>query len=49
MGSGEGFTVWNFIVCTLTLNSKGYKSGRFRWSGHVFRMEENKKEVLSKF
>ena len=34
MGSGEGSTMRNFIVCTVI------KSRRLRWTGHVARMEE---------
>ena len=34
MGSGEGSTMRNFIVCTVI------KSRRLRWAGHVARMEE---------
>ena len=33
MGSGEGSTMRNFIVC---------KSRRLRWAGHVARMEEGR-------
>ena len=43
MGSGEGFTKRNFIVCTAQL----IKSRRLRWAGHVARIE--KVGVISKF
>ena len=36
MGSGEGSTMRNFIVCTVI------KSRRLRWTGHVARMEEGR-------
>ena len=36
MGSGEGFTMRNFIVCTIHL----IKPRTLRWAGHVARMEE---------
>ena len=38
MGSGEGSTMRNFIVCTIHL----IKSRRLRWTGHVARMEEGR-------
>ena len=41
MGSGEGSTMRNFIVCTLSPNVvRVIKSRRLRWPGHVARMEE---------
>ena len=42
MGSGEGFTIRNFIVCTVHLIVRVIKSRRLRWAGHVARMEEGK-------
>ena len=39
MGSGEGSTMRNFIVCTVHLV---IKSRRLRWAGHVVRMEEGR-------
>ena len=36
MGSGEGFTMRIFIVCT------DMKYKRLRWAGHVARMEEDR-------
>ena len=36
MGSGEGSTMRNFIVCTVRV----IKSRRLRWAGNVARMEE---------
>ena len=41
MGSGEGFTTRNFIVCTVHL-VRVIKYRRLRWAGHVARMEEGK-------
>ena len=35
MGSGEGSTIMNFIVCNI-------KSIRLRWAGHVARLEESR-------
>ena len=35
MRSGEGFTMRNFIVCTIHLIQSG-------WAGHVVRMEEGR-------
>ena len=41
MGSGEGFTMRNFIVCSVSTNIvRVIKSRRLRWAGHVARMEE---------
>ena len=40
MGSGEGSTIRNFIVCIAHLIYKVIKSRRLRWVGHVARMEE---------
>ena len=41
MGSGEGSTMRNFIVCTCSPNLvRAIKSRRLRWAGHVARMEE---------
>ena len=42
MGSGEGFTMRNFIVCTVHLIIKVIKSRRLRWTSHVARMEEGR-------
>ena len=39
MGSGEGSTMRNFIVCTV---HRVIKSRRLRWTGHVARMEEGR-------
>ena len=36
MGSGEGYTLWNFIVCTVQLIYPGI----LRWAVHVVRREE---------
>jgi len=41
MGSGEGSTMRNFIVCTVHL-VRVIKSRRLRWAGHVARMEEGR-------
>ena len=45
MGSGEGFTVRNFIVCTVHLINIVWviKSRRWRWAAHVARMEEGRR------
>ena len=40
MGSGEGSTTRNFVVCTVHLIVRIIKSRRLRWAGHVARMEE---------
>ena len=43
MGSGEGFTMRNFLVCTVPPNIvRVIKSIRLRWAGHVARMEEGR-------
>ena len=43
MGSGEGFTMRNFTVCTVPLNIvRVIKPRRLRWAGHVVRMEESR-------
>ena len=44
MGSREGFTMWNFIVCTVHLINivRVIKSRRLKWVGHVARMEEGR-------
>ena len=40
MGSGEGFTMRNFIVCTAAPNIvRVIKSRRLRCAGHLARME----------
>ena len=47
MGSGERFTMRNFIVCTVPPNIvRVIKSRILRWAGHAARME--KVGVLSK-
>ena len=40
MGCGEGFTMRNFIVCTVHLTVRVIKCRRLRWLGYVARMEE---------
>ena len=40
MGSGEGFMMGNFIVCTIHLVVRVIKSRKLGWAGHVARMEE---------
>ena len=40
MGSGEGSTMKNFIVCTVHLIVRVIKSRRLRSADHVARMEE---------
>ena len=43
MGSGEGSTMRNFIVCYCSSNIvKVIKSSRLRWAGHIARMEEGR-------
>ena len=43
MGSGVGFTMRNFIVCTVPHNIvRVIKSRLLRWAGHVARMEEGR-------
>ena len=43
MGSGEGSTMRNFIVCTVHSNIvRVIKSRRLRWAGHVARMGEGR-------
>ena len=40
MGSGEGFTMKNFIVCTVKPNMvRVIKSRRLRFASHLARME----------
>ena len=39
-GSGEGFTMRNFIIYTYIV--RVIKSRRLRWAGHVARMEEGR-------
>ena len=39
MGSGEGSTMRNFIVCTVNIVTM-IKYRRLRWAGHVARMKE---------
>ena len=41
MGSGEGSTMRNFIVCTPNI-VRVLKSRRLRWTGHVARMGEGR-------
>ena len=48
MRSGDDFTMWNFLVCSVPPNIvRVIKSRRLRWAGHVARIE--KVRVLSKF
>ena len=43
MGSGKGFTMRNFIVCTVHPNIvRVIQSRRLRWAGLVARMEEGR-------
>ena len=43
IGSGEGFTMRNFIVCTVPPNIlRVIKSRILRWAGHVARMEDGR-------
>ena len=42
MGSGEGSTMRNFVVCTVHLIVRVIKSRRLRWAEHVARMEEGR-------
>ena len=43
MGSGEGFTMRNFITSYRSPNIiRVIKSRRLRWAGHVARMEEGR-------
>ena len=43
MGSGDGSTMRNFIVCTVHLNIvRVNKSRRLRWAEHVARVEEDR-------
>ena len=48
MGSGEGSTIRNFIVCAVHL-IRVIKSRRLTWVGHVARMEEGRStfEILT--
>ena len=47
MGSGEGFTMRNFIVCTVPSNIvRVIKSRRLRWTGLVARMEEGRSAFI---
>ena len=41
MGSGEGSTMRNFIVCIVCI-VRVIKSKRLRWGGYVARMEESR-------
>ena len=41
MGSGEGSTIRNFIVCTVHI-VRMIKSRRLRWASHLARMEEGR-------
>ena len=45
MKNGEGSTMRNIIVYTVSLIVRVMKTRRFRWAGHVARMEE----VMSSF
>ena len=40
MGSGEGSTTKNLIVCFNHLTVRAIKCGRLRWAGHVAKIEE---------
>ena len=43
MGSGEGYTMRNFIVCTVHLTKSGRLNiEKMRWASHVARMEEGR-------
>ena len=42
MGSGEGSTMRNFIVCNSPDIVRVIKSRRLRWARHVARMEEGR-------
>ena len=42
MGSGEGSTMRNIIVCTVLRIYSVIKSRRLRWAGYVARMEEGR-------
>ena len=47
MGSGEGFTMRNFIVCTIAPNIvRVINSRRLRWAGYVARMEEGRSALI---
>ena len=42
MGSGEGFTMMNFVLYRSSDIVRVIKSGRLRWAGHVAKMEEGR-------
>ena len=42
MGSEEGSTMRNFIVCTVHLTVRVIKSRRLTWAGHVARMDKGR-------
>ena len=42
MGSREGSTMRNFIVCTVHLIVRVIKSRRLRWTGHIARIGEGR-------
>ena len=42
MGSGEDFTMRNFIICTIHLIVRVILSRRLRWTDHVARMKEGR-------
>ena len=42
MGSGEGSSLMNFIVCTIHLIVRMINSRRLRWVGHVGNMAKGK-------
>ena len=45
MGSGEGFTMRNFLVSTVPPNIvKVIECRILRWAGHVVRMEEGRSD-----
>ena len=45
MGSGEGFTIGNFILCTIYLIVRVSKFRRLKRAGHVARTEEDKSAI----
>ena len=44
MGSGEGSTMTNFIVCNVHLKIRVIKPRRLKWAGHVAIMEEGRSD-----
>jgi hypothetical protein len=46
MGSGEGFTMRNFIVCTAPLIPvRVTKCRKLRWAEHMVRMKEGRNDL----